>query len=309
MKKLFYLLILTIILGVVYKYRNNIVNFIMKNFIDNEEVKLEEPNKYYKNIDYNFVQNTENLYPTNKQEILNIIYTTLNRGLNEVIFYCDNNYKECIEDVNKIAEDTEALSTINNLVHPFNSYKNIYFSISSYGKITINIKKIYSEAEILLINNKIDQITNEIFYNGITDYDKIKKFHDYIINNTIYDNNVDIFNQQYIQTNSNTAVGLLFENKAICSGYSDTMAIFLSNIGFNNYKISSDEHIWNLVNYDNLWLHIDATWDDPVTSNGSNILIDDFFLIDSNSLIQRENELNKNSHDFKKEYYQEAIQN
>lgn len=306
MKKFFYVLILVIIFGVTYKYRNNIVNYIMKNFIDNKKIVLGEANNYYKDFDYGFVQNTDNLYPSSKQEILNIIYTALNRGLGEVTFYCHDDYNSCINDVNSIAEDTDTLSTINNLVHPFNSYKNIYFSISSYGKIVINIKRIYSDSEILLVNNKIKEITDSLFYDGITDYDKIKLFHDYIIDNTVYDSSVDLYNQEYIRTNASTAIGLLFEGKAICSGYSDTMAIFLSNNGFNNYKISSTDHIWNLVNYDNKWLHIDATWDDPVTSNGSNIIIHDFFLVDTESLLQKELDLNKNSHNFNKNLYIEV---
>lgn len=306
MKKFFGFLFWLLIFVLVITYRNDIVNLIMKNFIDKDIVVFGESNNYYKAYDYGFVQNTDNLYPKNKQEILNIIYTTLNKGLNNVTFYCDNNYDNCINDVNEIAGNNDYLSTINNLVHPFNSYRNIYFSISTYGKVNITVNKLYSEADILLINNKINDINNSLFYTNISNYDKIKLFHDYIVNNTIYDNSVSIENQRYITTNSNTALGLLFEGKAVCSGYSDTMAIFLSSIGFNNYKISSEEHIWNYVYIDGAWKHIDATWDDPVTSNGENILIHDFFMIDTKSLREKENSLNKENHNFNENYYIEA---
>ena len=131
-------------------------------------------------------------------------------------------------------------------------------------------------------------------------------FHDYLVNNTVYDDSVNIDNQSVIDTNSNTALGLLFDGKAVCSGYSDTMAIFLSRQGFNNYKISSEMHIWNLIYLDNSWKHIDVTWDDPVTSNGQNILIYDFFMIDTVSLLNKENNLHKNEHDFDRNYYIEA---
>ena len=84
------------------------------------------------------------------------------------------------------------------------------------------------------------------------------------------------------------------------------MAIFLNHYNINNYKISSNNHIWNLVNTDNSWSHIDATWDDPITTSGKDILIDDFFMIKTDELFQKDSELQKGSHDFNKSIYKEA---
>lgn len=305
MKKILYTLLLIIILLLTITHKNKIIRFIMINFIDNN-LKFEEKNEYYKDYDYAFVQNTNNLYPTSKQEVLNIIYTTLNRGIDEIIFYCD--YKGCQEDVNNLAENKETLSSINNLVHPFNSYHNIYFTITDYDKIIVKTKKQYSDSEIILINNKLNQIINSLFNENTNEYNKIKLFHDYIINNTIYDESINNENQSYSNTNANKATGLLFEGKAICSGYSDTMAIFLNKYNINNYKISSADHIWNLVYINNEWKHIDATWDDPVTSNGKNVLLDDFFLISTTELMQKEKELEISNHDYDTNIYIEANQ-
>lgn len=304
-KKFLVVLFLLCILGLTIKYRKVIIDFFMRNFFDNEKVSFGEKNAYYRDYDYEFVQNTDNLYPSNRQDILNIIYSTLNRGLNEVTFYCDDGFNDCIDQVNNIAENKEYLSAINNLVHPFNSYHNIYFSISSYGKVKISIKKNYSDSEILLINNKLDSIIASTMNDNMSIYDKIVIFHDYIVNNTVYDDTVSLESQLYIDTNSNSAVGLLFEGKAICSGYTDTMAIFLDKIGVNNYKISSDVHIWNLVYLDG-WKHIDATWDDPITVSGNNVLLHDFFMINSNELLNKDNDLNKFEHNFNQNFYIEA---
>ena len=302
MKKLLFLLLLGLILTYTIKNKEKITRYIMIKYIDND-IKLEEKNEYYRDYDYAFVQNTTNLYPTNKQEVTNLIYTILNIGQEEAIFYC--NYKECIDDVNQIAEDREYLSNINNMVHPYNSYKNISFTINKYGRIKIKIKKIYSESEALLINNKIEAIEKELNIENLNDYEKIKAFHDYIINNTKYDDQVTLENQNTNQ-NSNKATGLLFENKAICSGYSDTIAIFLNKHNFNNYRISSEEHIWNLVNIENTWKHIDATWDDPVATDGRNILLHDFFMIDTQTLIEREGKIDTIRHNYDKNVYIEA---
>lgn len=306
MKKfLYYFVILCICFGI-YVNRNSIINFILVNFIDKDTVVFGEPNEYYRDYNYGFVQNTDNLYPSNRQDILNIIYSALNRGLNNVTFYCDDGYSECINDVNSIAGDDAILSTINNLVHPFNSYKNIYFSINSYGKVILDISKVYTDADILFVNSKLDEISNSIIKNSMSDYDKILAFHDYIVNNTSYDSSVSIESQLISETNSNKAYGLLVNHKAICSGYSDTMAIFLNRLGINNYKISSDLHIWNLIYINDEWKHLDVTWDDPVTSNGENALLHTFFLISTDELFLRENDYGMNNHEFKRDLYFEA---
>lgn len=301
MKKLLWATLLLLLLLVVVQKRDIIIKYILIHYVD-KDISFNEPNKYYKDNNYLFVENTKSLYPTNKQEILNIIYTTLNTGSNNVIFFC--NYDECINDINDIAENKEYLSGINNMVHPYNSYSNIYFTISTYGKIRISMQRQYSESEILLIENKINEIIYKLSLNDYNDYDKIKLFHDYIINNTKYDSTTE--NKTAKETNANKATGLLFENKAICSGYSDTMAIFLSKMGYENYKISSEEHIWNIVKIDGKWLHIDATWDDPISNNNEDILLHDFFLIDTNTLIEKESKIEIKSHNYNKEIYIEA---
>jgi hypothetical protein len=302
-KRVFLVLFLGFSLFFTLAFKNEIVYYIMVNYIDNERIFLGEANSYYKDVSYGFVQNTTNLYPDSPQDILNIIYTALNRGLDEISFYCSDTYENCIEDVNNIADNSLYLSTINNLVHPYNSYRNIYFSIKNYGKVHISFSKLYSPQEIELTNKKLNSIYKSLFYDNMSDYDRVLAFHDYIINNTLYDDSFSFTDQT---NNSNKATGLLFDGKAICSGYSDVMAIFLNDFSFNNYRISSDDHIWNLVYIDGLWKHIDVTWDDPISNNGSNILLHDFFLVSSDDVLRKDVELEKNNHNFDKTLYVEA---
>lgn len=303
MKKVLYFLLLILTIVFIYIKKDDITKDIVISKIE-KSLKFEEPNEYYRPYNYNYVQNTDNLYPENKQQLLNLLYSAINRGNEKITFLCK--YEECINDVNTIADDKEYLSSINNLVHPFNSYKNIYFSINKYGKIELTIKKQYSESEIILINDKIDSIIQELQLDSLNDYDRIKEFHDYIINNTKYDSSISEENKMTIDTNSNKATGLLLEKKAICSGYSDTIAIFLNRYGYNNYKISSEEHIWNLVKTSDGWKHIDATWDDPISPDGRDILLYDFFLINTNDLFEKENNLEEQDHLYNKEIYIEA---
>ena len=133
----------------------------------------------------------------------------------------------------------------------------------------------------------------------MTNEEKIKTIHDNIINNTEY----DTLKTKNIQDNtykSNTAYGVLIQGYGICSGYSDAMAIFLNALNIENYKISNSTHIWNLVHINGVWVHLDATWDDPISQFNANR--DTYFLINYNEL----SKLNDGTHNFNKQIYKEA---
>ena len=277
MKKFLQVMFLLFIFLTVVFYRNTIVSYISKLFFYSEGVEIAKPNEYALNYNFLFVQNTNSFYAKDKQQLYNVIYTGLNNGSESFYFFCD--YDECINDVNKMSQE-ESYLNLNNFVHPYNSYKKLYISITNYNKITISVLKSYTEEEIYNINIKMKEIENEILNDDMTVKEKIQAFHDYIVNNTSYDSAYD----ENPNSKSHIAVGPLFNHVALCGGYTDSMAIFLNRLNIPNYKISSELHIWNLIFVDNRWLHLDATWDDPVTNNNTNLLLDKFFLIDTPKL-------------------------
>ena len=164
---------------------------------------------------------------------------------------------------------------------------------------------LYSNEEINSIENKISSFEKEYIKSGMNTKDKIKAFHDYLINNSVYDkkraNAIESGNDSNTN-NSHKATGPLIDGIALCSGYSDAMKIYLDKLGIPNYKISNSNHIWNLVYLDGQWLHLDLTWDDPVTTDGSNILLHKFFLITTSELFK----LDSSGHNFNSLYYKEA---
>jgi transglutaminase/protease-like cytokinesis protein 3 len=120
----------------------------------------------------------------------------------------------------------------------------------------------------------------------MSDIQKIEALHNYIINNTKYDKQkVDT---EYSPYDSSRIQGVLFDNYAICSGYTDTMAVLLNKLGIINYKISSDTHVWNAVLLDGKWYHLDLTWDDPVTSNKKDVLQHEYFILTTEELLSKE---------------------
>lgn len=271
-----------------FNYSNQIMQFVMVHIVYRDEVLSKEENVYFKQNDYGYVQLTDNYYPKNRQEVLNLFYTALNKGYDELTFYCAVEYKDCIDDVNNIASSETVLSYINNFVSTYNSYNKIYININSFGRINVSINRIYSDNDIKKISEKIDEVYNNIIKDNMSDLDKIKTVHDYIIKNTTYDeeraNEIknNIANDEI--HSSNTAFGPLFTGKAICGGYTDTMALFLDKMGIPNIKVSSKNHIWNAVYVNGKWLHLDLTWDDPVVVNGNETLTYNYYLLNTEEL-------------------------
>ncbi len=293
--------LILIALGI-YFYRNDIMVYLFS--VSIEQKATERPNDYERNQDFLFVRQTNNFIPENYQDLLNIFYTILNKGYHSFTFYCHPDYKKCINDVTNLANDQTILSNVNNFVHPFNSYKALEIKSNTLGEVVVNVEKMYSDEEIDIINENIDKVISEKIKSTMSDKEKIKVIHDYIINNTkydieskkIYENNKAIY-----QYSSNKASGPVLYKLALCGGYTDYMMLFLEKLNILSFKISSDNHIWNAIYLNNKWYHLDLTWDDPVTSNHKDLLLHDYFLLTTDALLKKD----KTEHNFDLNYFKE----
>lgn len=262
-----------------------------------------EVNKYYTGADYKFVQSTRNFSPNNFQELLNLYYHILDGGYETFQFFCPESYRNCLDDVYRISNSDGLLSDINSFVHPFNTFHYFKTEINSNGRVTINIKPNYTEEQIKKINQRVDEIEAKLINDDLTKRQKIRRVHDYIINITRYDKQrADYGDSDYL---SNIAYGPLFQGKGICGGYTDAMAIFLHRWNIPNIRVTSEMHIWNLVYLDGRWLHLDLTFNDPVTESGEDILSHKYFLLTTRQL----KSLEVTEHDFDEEVFPEALMN
>ena len=300
MKKYIVLLILVILFGFTFAFRRPLYNLYRTYFVKEEkEVTLTASNDYTRDYDFNYVKRTDDFTPSNYQDLLNIYYTVLNSGEEEFSFYCTDEYSECINDVDSLANNQKVLSTINNFVHPFNSFRHLETSYDDYGKVTLKIEHIYSNNDIKLIEAKVEEIEKEIWNSSMSNEDKIKEAHNYIINNSKYDK--DRSDNNIVKYKSDTAYGSLLEGYSLCGGYTDAMELFLEDMGIKSYKVSSENHVWNAVYLNDAWYHLDLTWDDPITTDGSDILEYNFFLITTSELSELEGE----QHNYDKNVYSE----
>ena len=301
MKKLLTTLFLFGIIVLIYTNLDVLIRFTTFNIVYKNDVLIRENNSYIKENNFSFIDSSNKFYVDNKQDMLNLVYTALNGGWEELIFYCSKDYDNCLTDFDELNDDYY-ISKVNDFVSPFNKYSDIYITYNQIGRIKLVFTYKYSSNEINWINNKLNDIINNNINSNMSDYDKILALHDYIINTTVYDevtydnNNVDDFKY------ASSAYGLLVAHKALCNGYSDTMSLLLDKLGIINYQILSDTHSWNYVYLNGIWYHMDVTWDDPITNTGAELVLHNFFLITTTQLEQ----LQVDSHDYNKEVYIEA---
>ena len=103
-----------------------------------------------------------------------------------------------------------------------------------------------------------------------SDYEKVKKAHDYLCNHIKYTLNggPEVY----------TAYGALVEGKAVCEGYAIAFQRLMEAMGIPCYiasgVVKGEGHAWNLVQLNGQWYHLDATWDDQ-----ENRIIYNYFLL------------------------------
>jgi transglutaminase/protease-like cytokinesis protein 3 len=106
----------------------------------------------------------------------------------------------------------------------------------------------------------------------MTDAEKLKAVHDYIVLNTRYD--YENFVKDTIPEESYREYGVFFKGTAVCDGYARTLKMFLDILGIENYYVDGKAwnflspdgvgHAWNVVKIDGKYYQVDTTWDDPV---------------------------------------------
>lgn len=123
----------------------------------------------------------------------------------------------------------------------------------------------------------IDLIISEIISPDMTDYEKEKAVHDYLITYLEYDTRpVSI-----IPDSSFNALGALETRVAVCNAYAELMTLILNRVGIPCRTVigyaNLTEHAWNMVLIDGETYHVDVTWDDPVTDYSENTIRYDYF--------------------------------
>lgn len=120
--------------------------------------------------------------------------------------------------------------------------------------------------QISEVDKIVKSVIGKIITPGMSDYDKEKVIHDYVVNTTRYD--IEGVDSNNIPIESHTAYGVFVNKLAVCDGYASAMKKLLDAVGIETMIVvgtgGNIPHAWNLVKIDNKWYHVDATWDDPI---------------------------------------------
>ncbi|WP_284680425.1 stalk domain-containing protein [Aceticella autotrophica] len=247
--------------------------------------------------DFNLVK-AENISPsiiTNEKDLYILIEKTLENGNEDLTFTVSNTFEGVILSNNKSNENAlfDTLNNIMNLLlkqHPENNYiinKSWMISYNPYTNI-VNFKfnYIYPHDKLLKIkeqvNTKANEIISQIIKPDMTDLEKVKAIHDYIVKNTKYDFENSLKNTVPIE--SYTSYGVLINRVGVCQGYTAAFNLLAKMSGIDSIGVSgtstnalsSGPHSWNMIKVNGKIYYIDVTWDDPIPDQGDKVAYDYF---------------------------------
>ena len=266
-----FLIVSLVLLYLISKYDKHnipILNNLMKNK-DSEIEQIEEKSRLYIELEEALLEGEEEI-----------------RFRNPLLFKDSN---EIFNTLEKISNDNPEIMYYKGAEYSFGKLRLIY----SKGKEEIQEHK----EDIRKIR---DEFISNYMLPEMSEYDKILTIHNYIVNNSRYDDR--LFLSGTVPPESYTSYGILSLGLGVCEGYAKAMKYLLDSAGIKSIIVVGESkgqsHAWNLVEIEGEYYHIDSTWDDPITKDGSDVLRYNFFNL-------RDKEIAK-THSWKKENYPEA---
>lgn len=172
----------------------------------------------------------------------------------------------------------------------------------SFGKI----KLIYSRptGDIEKHQDEIRKVRSEFFRENIdknmSDYEKVLSIHDYVVERGEYDTR--LISEGQVPPESYSTYGILGLGVGVCESYAKSMKYLFDKAGIESMivigKSRGENHAWNLVNIEGDYYHVDATWDDPIIEDGSQVIRYNFLNLNDEQM--------ERTHSWKKENYPAA---
>ena len=155
--------------------------------------------------------------------------------------------------------------------------KNRYTIKFEYGDDAEKLKNYASATD-----TKAKEVISKIITEGMSDTDKIRAIHDYIVLNCKYD--YDNYLTGTMPFETRLAYGVLVNGSAICQGYSAAFNLLCKTAGLRSIVVTGrapanpDNHAWNAVLIDGVIYFVDVTHDDPVPDTEGRVYYDHFLL-------------------------------
>ena len=150
-----------------------------------------------------------------------------------------------------------------------------------------------NETDVDVAISKIENVRTNLINNLSSigsDYNRILKLHDNLVNSLEYDSTLN-------KANTHNIYGALVQNSVVCEGYAKAFKYILDSIDIENILVSgtatnssgeTEAHMWNYVKICGNWYGVDITWDDPIIIGGfqKNNLRHDYFLKGSRTFVK-----------------------
>lgn len=116
-------------------------------------------------------------------------------------------------------------------------------------------------------------IVEALIKKEMSDLEKVKTLHDYVVQNVDYD--WENYQNNTITVESHTAYGALINSAAVCDGYTELLHTLLKAAGIESIFVSGEAngsrgwegHAWLIVKTDGQYSHVDVTWNDLDQNN------------------------------------------
>ena len=140
-----------------------------------------------------------------------------------------------------------------------------------------------------VFSRKCREVAEEILADARAEsdpFDQERVVHDRLIAMCRYtDSSSDVY--------KGTIYGLLCDGLAACEGYAKTAKYLLDQLGIPCFVVHgnstppgsrTESHMWNVVQLDGAWYHLDLTWDDPVLEKGGDLIRYTYFNVTDDML-------------------------
>ena len=123
-------------------------------------------------------------------------------------------------------------------------------------KTVLIVEMSYHEdaAQLSYVNNSVRELIAKIINPSMHNQQKLLAIHDWITANVRYDHTLQ----------RRSAYDALYHESTVCSGYASLFWHLCNAVGIPCRIVTGigkfDAHVWNMVQLDNHWYHIDTTW-------------------------------------------------
>lgn len=139
----------------------------------------------------------------------------------------------------------------------------------------------YSIRDTNIMLSEVEKVGDEIFESideNMTDYEKLKIFHDWLVLNC---------ETSTVAPYADTIYGAMVAGEALCEGYAKAFSYLCNRAGIENMIVTGYtdvDHMWNMVKLDDgCWYHVDVSWDKPDDTLAElypDIVLYQYFLVD-----------------------------